>query len=250
MNTKAGVVSTEYLISLTLSKINAQKMDPANPITVAKMKEEKMLPKIMPNSTCCDLMASSSAKASTMLNTLPMAASKMSMMAGFSDMRICLTMGMTTADAVPPNMQPKIMLMTGSSSKTSQPTNQMAMAERMKFNAVSFNAPLKESFNALNLSCVPLSNRMVTKVMPENRLPALPRLSGETQWNTGPMSRPMMMRNSTSGMRLRLKISLKRWAVKIPSPAFITCRLLDHRHSDWREMVPHSGFDLHFSDNE
>ena len=21
-------------------------------------------------------------------------------------------------------------------------------------------------------------------------------------------------------------------------------------HSDWREMVPHSGFDLHFSDNE
>ena len=27
-------------------------------------------------------------------------------------------------------------------------------------------------------------------------------------------------------------------------------RLLDHSHSDWREMVPHSGFDLHFSDNE
>ena len=23
-----------------------------------------------------------------------------------------------------------------------------------------------------------------------------------------------------------------------------------HSHSDWREMVPHSGFDLHFSDNE
>jgi len=25
---------------------------------------------------------------------------------------------------------------------------------------------------------------------------------------------------------------------------------LDHSHSDWHEMVPHSGFDLHFSDNE
>ena len=35
-----------------------------------------------------------------------------------------------------------------------------------------------------------------------------------------------------------------------PSPAFIICRLLDHSHSDWREMVPHCGFDLHFSDNE
>ena len=34
------------------------------------------------------------------------------------------------------------------------------------------------------------------------------------------------------------------------SPAFIACRLLDRSHSDWREMVPHSGFDLHFSNNE
>ena len=25
---------------------------------------------------------------------------------------------------------------------------------------------------------------------------------------------------------------------------------MDHSHSDWREVVPHSGFDLHFSDNE
>ena len=25
---------------------------------------------------------------------------------------------------------------------------------------------------------------------------------------------------------------------------------LDSSHSDWHEMVPHSGFDLHFSDNE
>ena len=36
----------------------------------------------------------------------------------------------------------------------------------------------------------------------------------------------------------------------IPSPAFITCRLLDHSLSDWCEMVPPSGFDLHFSDKE
>ena len=35
-----------------------------------------------------------------------------------------------------------------------------------------------------------------------------------------------------------------------PSPPFIVCRLLDSSHSDQREMVPHCGFDLHFSDNE
>ena len=35
-----------------------------------------------------------------------------------------------------------------------------------------------------------------------------------------------------------------------PSPAFIACRFLDRRHSDWCEVVPHCGFDLHFSNNE
>ena len=33
-------------------------------------------------------------------------------------------------------------------------------------------------------------------------------------------------------------------------PSFIACTLLDSSHSDWHEMVPHCGFDLHFSDNE
>ena len=35
-----------------------------------------------------------------------------------------------------------------------------------------------------------------------------------------------------------------------PSTAFIVCRLFDSSHSDWHEMVPHCGSDLHFSDNE
>ena len=34
-----------------------------------------------------------------------------------------------------------------------------------------------------------------------------------------------------------------------PSPAFIVCRLFDSSHSDQHEMVPHCGFNLHFSDN-
>ena len=136
----------------TWSRIKAQKMAPNRPITVARMNEEKMSPRMAPNTTCRDWMACIKAKASTMLNTLPMAASKMSMMAGFSDMRICLTMGITTAEAVPPSTQPSIMLMTGSMSRSSHPTSQMARAENTKFKAVSFKAPLNESFNALNLS--------------------------------------------------------------------------------------------------
>ena len=30
-----------------------------------------------------------------------------------------------------------------------------------------------------------------------------------------------------------------------PSPAFIVCRFLDRSHSDWCEVVPHCGLDLH-----
>ena len=30
----------------------------------------------------------------------------------------------------------------------------------------------------------------------------------------------------------------------------IVCRLFDDVHSDWHKMVPHSGFDFHFSNNE
>ena len=44
---------------------------------------------------------------------------------------------------------------------------------------------------------------------------------------------------------------LKKLEIDMPyDPAFITCRLLDHSHSDWCEMVSHCGFDLHFFDNE
>ena len=35
-----------------------------------------------------------------------------------------------------------------------------------------------------------------------------------------------------------------------PSPAFTVCRLLDAGHSGWCKVVPQSGFDLHFSNNE
>ena len=35
-----------------------------------------------------------------------------------------------------------------------------------------------------------------------------------------------------------------------PSLALLVCRLLDDGHSGWWKVVPHRGFDLHFSNNE
>ena len=43
---------------------------------------------------------------------------------------------------------------------------------------------------------------------------------------------------------------IRRNKTRLEKRLSIACRLLDRSHSDWREMVPHSGFDLHFSDNE
>ena len=35
-----------------------------------------------------------------------------------------------------------------------------------------------------------------------------------------------------------------------PSPACIACRLFDEGYSDWCEVIPHCGFDLHFSNEK
>ena len=44
--------------------------------------------------------------------------------------------------------------------------------------------------------------------------------------------------------------SVRRFLLPTPFPAFIVCRLFDDGHSDWHEMIPHCGFNLHFSNNE
>ena len=44
--------------------------------------------------------------------------------------------------------------------------------------------------------------------------------------------------------------SVRGFPFSTPSPAFIACRLFDDSFSDWHEIIPHCGFDLHFSDNE
>ena len=87
-----------------------------------------------------------------MLNTLPMAASKIKMVALFCDIFNCRTVGMTTAEAVPPRTQPIVRLMTGSTFKPNQTTNHTTMAETTKFKAVNLSEGLKESFKLLKLS--------------------------------------------------------------------------------------------------
>jgi len=44
---------------------------------------------------------------------------------------------------------------------------------------------------------------------------------------------------------------LKKLQIELPfDPAIIVYRLFDDGHTGWGKVVPYSGFDLHFSNNE
>ena len=79
--------------------------------------------------------------------------------------------------------------------------------------------PLMEFSRVLKFSWVPLSNRMITKVMVVKTLATEPKSEGLTHLKMGPMNKPMNISSRTSGMRLRLKISVKRWAANTSRPS-------------------------------
>ena len=69
-----------------------------------------------------------------------------------------------------------------------------------------------------------------------------------------PLTLLVGMQNGLATMENSVEIPLKtgnRTAISSVIQSCPTlCDPMDHSHSDWCEMVPHSGFDLHFSDNE
>ena len=46
------------------------------------------------------------------------------------------------------------------------------------------------------------------------------------------------------------KISIVFWVALAICTAFVIYGLINDGHSDWCEVVPHSSFDLHFSNNQ
>ena len=129
-----------------------------------------------------------------------------------------LTIGMTTADEVPPKMAPNTKPVRMSNFSITMPKRATTIMVTKKLIAVSLMVPLMEVIKVLKFNSVPLSNRMMTRVMVVNTLATDPNDSGFTQCSTGPMTKPMAISINTSGMRLRLKISVKRCAAKINKP--------------------------------
>ena len=87
------------------------------------------------------------------------------------------------------------------------------------------------------------------------RMAAVKKSTNNKYWRgcreKGTLLQLVGMKTGTATVENSVEIPLKTGTrTAIPSPAFIVCRLVDDRHSDQCEMIPHCGFDLHFSNNE
>ena len=187
------------------------------PMTVARIKEERISPITLPTFIDPERMACIKAQVNTIHNTSLKADSSMRMVPPFSLIFNCLTSGITTADEVPPTMAPNIRLVK-KLTLTINPKSATTIIVIKKLINVSFMVPRMEFSNVSKFSWVPLSKRMMTKVIVVNTLATEPRSDGFTKPKTGPMNNPMIISNSTSGMRFRLKISVKRCAAKMSRP--------------------------------
>lgn len=134
----------------------------------------------------------------------------------------CLINGITTASEVEPMIAPKIKA--GSISRlVSQIANPATIdIVRKKLIGANFIAPLKADRKVASLRVSPLSNKMMIKVIVVNIGPTIPNCAGDVKFRTGPKQMPIIIKRSTSGILVRLKIPVKRCARKTRIPTKAT----------------------------
>ena len=144
--------------------------------------------------------------------------SRINMVLLFSPMLICFTRGIATADDEPPNADPSMKLMPGFMPSASQPNNPTAVMVNMKFTMVSDTVSLMESANVLKDNSVPLSNKRITSVSCPKMFPMVLSFSASTIFNNGPITMPINISNTTSGILFLLKISANQCAANTNVP--------------------------------
>ncbi len=198
--------------SRTLPSTISQPMPPTTPITAANTSAASTLPTTLPAATSPCVMICSMANTPTMHSTSVRADSSTSTVAGFSASFSALTMGITTADEVPPSVRPSNRAGSRSRPSVSMPITAMTMAVMEKQAKVSRPVVPADRPSTLRSSEVPLSNRITTSAMVASRVPTLPKSAGDTMPSTGPITMPISISTSTSGMLVRLNCSDRKCA--------------------------------------
>src|SRR5574340_1162531 len=109
MNTYPSVEEIVLGKSLILPSTSIQPMTPSTPMIKEKISVASTLPTSLPGSTPPCVYTCNSANTPTMHSTSVNADSSTSTVAGFSDRRSDSTIGITTAEDVPPNVTPSKM---------------------------------------------------------------------------------------------------------------------------------------------
>jgi len=154
-----------------------------------------------------------------MQNTSVRVLSRVSTVLVSSPTSSALSMGMTTADEVPPMMRPPSTAVHQSIAiRYLSDTVRQAMAEVILMIEKGAARPNEES-SVRNCSPRPLSKRMTARVTMARKSPTRPRSSRARIPNTGPTRSPNTMSRRMSGMRVRSKKASRRCATKTKRPA-------------------------------
>jgi len=217
------VVNIVPLMRSTWLSSTDQKKPAAAPTMQAAMREKPAVPR-SPAASGLEPAARLTATPTVpmMQNTSVRVLSRVSTVPVPSPRSSALTMGMTTADDVPPMMSPPSSAVHQSMPmRNFSPTVRQAMAVTML--TTENGAARPADLNRL-LSCSPrpLSNRITARVTMARKSPTRPRSSRLRRCRTGPTNSPRIMSNRMSGMRVRSKNASSRCARKTNRPAAST----------------------------
>ncbi len=115
-------------------------------------------------------------------------------------------------------MAPRIKAGINSKSVSQRVNPATAAIVEKKLSGASVIAPPRDERKVLSLRAMPLSNRIMIKVMAVKMGPTAPNCEGEVKPNTGRMQTPIIINRITSGILVRLKMPVKRCARKTRIP--------------------------------
>ena len=195
---------------------------PAIPMIPASVNELKMLPTICITFSSCDLYASPKANTNTIHRTSESADSSTRIVLLLSCICSNCTSGITTAEEVPPRIAPSVNAVKGGIFTSNHAINPTTIVVTKKLPSVNAIVPFIAARIALIRRSNPPWKRINANVTVVKTSVSTPNASAFTKPSMGPMTRPIIMSSSTSGIRFFSNRPVKRCETKTNNPINIT----------------------------